>query len=1302
MMTLVTGMFSAAQLPNIVALEYYFDQDPGFENATSVPVSPGSTIDMDFSIDVSGLSLGFHRLYFRTKDETGKWGLTNKQDIYKTNETPANPEPPVDIIEMEYFLNVDPGFGNATPVAVSPGITIDLDFSVDVSLLSEGFHRIYFRTKDETGKWSLTQKQDIYITDEEPTPPEPLPNIVEIEYYYDDDPGLGNATKVIPDPDQVVDEDFSVDIGNLDYGNHNFYVRVKDETGNWSLTQFKTIIILLSADFEADTTAPNVGVPVQFTDLSTGSVSSWEWDFQNDGEIDAFIQNPTWIYYDTGLYSVSLTVYSGSKSVTKLKTDYINAGGVIPLVSNFVADTVVVLGDTAHFTDLSTGNPTSWQWDFENDGTIDSEEQNPEWVYNEAGLYSVSLTVSDETKDSSTKIKEDYIWVFDTVIIINDPASQSLCENDSLFFSVEATGDSLTYQWQKDEMDISGTKANVLVFEKVQLTEAGNYRCIVANPVSSDTSTSALLTVYPLPVVNLGSDTAICFGNTITFNAGGGFSSYLWNNGSTLQTFTINTPGTYWVDVTSSDLCSSRDSIVLIINDPPFADFEYFQSCDDYVVSFSDLSAPGNGDIISWTWNFGDAGSGQNTSTVQNPDHLYPLSGFYNVTLQVTDINGCSHDTTKTIQVSETLSVDLDTGFTTCSGNTVDIVPVITGGLPPYEYLWRTASDTLSTDSVLNLHIDSNITIFLEVTDANMCQAGDDLTINVSQVYEGEEICLVTLDVESQKNTIVWEKTFGEGTEYFNIYKDYSNALIATIPFDDYSTFIDISSQPEQKRHTYWISAVDSCGNESELSNSHTTMLLSISILYPTGLKLEWNDYVGYTYDKFYIYKGFSLNNFFLIDSTPNDNYANEYIDPVTPNERVYYRISITKENPCFPSGDKAGPFKQSLSNIADNGLQSMDLSQGWNGISTFVIPNEANVEDLFRSVENKLAILQNPYGIYWPAQNINTLGNWNTYIGYQIKMANADQFLVYGSPVENKTLQLNTNSWNLIPVLSESNINVDHVFPHTDSVFVKESVGWRMYWPKYGINTLGFLSPGKSYFVFSEYLESVNFEVEDKNKAELNYQPGFTNITPWNDVVNSPGSHSLAIESRALQNLKDGDLIGAFTPSGICAGMIETQDKPTGLTANAGDPYSEATDGFIEGEPIYYKLYRPSTGETFNLDVEYDSNHDHKGIFKVNSISVISDIKLSAVSVNESLANNIRIFPNPTDGKLEITIDGLNENVTGRIFDLRNKEYFRFEMDEANQDFKKQIDLSAFPPGIYLINITGESVNFVEKVVVM
>ena len=201
-----------------------------------------------------------------------------------------------------------------------------------------------------------------------------------------------------------------------------------------------------------------------------------------------------------------------------------------------------------------------------------------------------------------------------------------------------------------------------------------------------------------------------------------------------------------------------------------------------------------------------------------------------------------------------------------------------------------------------------------------------------------------------------------------------------------------------------------------------------------------------------------------------------------------------------------------------------------------------------------------------------------------------------------------------------------------------------------------------------------------------------------------NPITHLLAFDNASLAQILPGDQIGAFNSYKQLCGTLEviSTKENSSITLFGDDPITKHIDGLTEGEPLNFKLYRPSSNETFDLDVEYDASYDSDGIFKVNGISVISDVKLSAVSVNESQANNIRIYPNPTEGKLEIIIEGLNEKLSGRIFDLQKNEYRQFEMDGSKQEMRKQLNLSGLPAGIYLISITGESFRYVEKVVVM
>ena len=80
----------------------------------------------------------------------------------------------------------------------------------------------------------------------------------------------------------------------------------------------------ISADFYAVPTEVLVETDIQFTDISYGYPSGWQWDFDNDGIYDSTEQNPVYSYSSTGTYSVKLTISCGGNSSTIIKADYID------------------------------------------------------------------------------------------------------------------------------------------------------------------------------------------------------------------------------------------------------------------------------------------------------------------------------------------------------------------------------------------------------------------------------------------------------------------------------------------------------------------------------------------------------------------------------------------------------------------------------------------------------------------------------------------------------------------------------------------------------------------------------------------------------------------------------------------------------------------------------------------------------------------------------------------------------------------------------------------------------------------
>ena len=164
-----------------------------------------------------------------------------------------------------------------------------------------------------------------------------------------------------------------------------------------------------TANFSASPTSGVAPLAVNFTDLSSGSPTSWSWIFGDGGISTA--QNPNYSYTTAGTYSVSLSVSNaqGSDAITKTGYIIVSAPNTDPPIADFSGSPTS--GDApliASFSDLSTNSPTSWSWTFGDGGT--SIAQNPDYTYTSAGVYSVSMTATN-AYGSDVVMKVDYVTV---------------------------------------------------------------------------------------------------------------------------------------------------------------------------------------------------------------------------------------------------------------------------------------------------------------------------------------------------------------------------------------------------------------------------------------------------------------------------------------------------------------------------------------------------------------------------------------------------------------------------------------------------------------------------------------------------------------------------------------------------------------------------------------------------------------------------------------------------------------------------------------------------------------------------
>lgn len=289
-------------------------------------------------------------------------------------------------------------------------------------------------------------------------------NSAEVELYVGTDVGvylkLGTADWVpFFDglPNVVVTE---LDIRYDDADPENSLIRAGTfGRGLWESEVYYNTTAAPNADFIADNTTVTVNEIVSFTDLSSGSIDTWNWDF-GDTQVSSD-ENPTHSYTAEGTYTVSLTVSGTNGSDTEIKVDYITVTSIPAPVADF--EGTPLLGTEpleVTFTDLSTGNINDYSWDF-GDGES-STDQNPVHTYLSAGVYTVSLTATG-SGGSSTETKTDYIEVT-AMPPVSDFEATPLTGNAPLFVQFNSLSTGEIYSWIWDLSPGSGASGETVFF----------------------------------------------------------------------------------------------------------------------------------------------------------------------------------------------------------------------------------------------------------------------------------------------------------------------------------------------------------------------------------------------------------------------------------------------------------------------------------------------------------------------------------------------------------------------------------------------------------------------------------------------------------------------------------------------------------------------------------------------------------------------------------------------------------------------------------------------------------------------
>lgn len=366
---------------------------------------------------------------------------------------------------------------------------------------------------------------------------------------------------------------------------------------------------------------------------------------------------------------------SGTGAVVLDGMDPYNTG----LTANFSGTpTVIALGQTVDFTDLSTpaSSITGWSWSFPGSSTPTSIVQNPTGIqYTSTGFHDVTLIVTDGV-EYDTLLKVDYIYVEDTVLNADFTPSSVTTINvgGNVTFTDISSPSSQIVSWDwnfGDPAATPGQTANTQGPHVVTYNTPGFHTVTltVFNGTNNDTETKTnWVEVIDPNAINadfIANATTIVAGNTIDFTdqtINGPAISWDWDFGNGLTDNMQNpvgvlydTPGLYTVSLTVSDGSVSDTETkleyieVLDSSSLPTANFvaNFTTVFVGNSVDFTDLST---NSPDSWSWSF--SGGTPANAIVQNPTGIiYNTVGTYDVTLAVANLVG-TDTLTKTLYIT--------------------------------------------------------------------------------------------------------------------------------------------------------------------------------------------------------------------------------------------------------------------------------------------------------------------------------------------------------------------------------------------------------------------------------------------------------------------------------------------------------------------------------------------------------------------------------------------------------------------------------------------------------------------------
>lgn len=644
------------------------------------------------------------------------------------------------------------------------------------------------------------------------------------------------------------------------------------------------------------------------------------------------------------------------------------------------------------------------------------------------------------------------------------------------------------------------------------------------------------------------------------------------------------------------------------------------------------------------SWNMGDG----TTYNSFEPEHFYESNGSYEVTVSANTVMG-AYFASATVEVTGVIA-----GCTDLTAINYNAAAVIEDGSCVVPIFGCTDSTSINYEALANSDDGSCIVAVYGCTDETALNYNVDANVDDASCIDFVFGCMDSLALNY-------------------------DAMVNT---EDESCLYPVPTEPN------W---------EIEVTSSNHTILIPITAdLSINDAPIEVGDYLGVFYlgqdDLPYcagkiMFTGVT-NTLTVYGAEPGEfnglQIGEEFIWKTWKLSANEERIALADYDVTMPNFDVfANDGISAITALSNTVSQSIEIQEGWNLISTHIVPDDSNISDVFAPIVENLFLAKDELGnVFWPEYNLNNIGDHTVGKAYKVKSNATSSLEVRGALANPNEYPLTVNEgWSYLGYLRTKPADISIVMESIDEdiMLMKDGVG-NVYWPEYNVNTIGDMEPGDGYQIRMDATRTFSFP---DNSIELPQFRAFSYVTNSHYKLPNPKEYNMNL-------LLPQDLISSFKIGDEIA--VKNQNDEV-IACSVYNNHTMALTLWIDENDLHskFKLYYWSVANAEEVEIALSS--------------VSTQLEDNAVVIVESLnleldGNGFDVYPNPSSETSSLSIS-LAE--AGKVSVLLYNALGENVKTITNSNLGKGLtslsfDVSDLASGMYYVKLTCANYAEVKK----